>query len=503
MTMRKLRIAAVLGGLLYATPSWAQDIDNAVRSYNDDKFADAAYLFFDVAQNTDDIDDRYRAEYYLGHSLYRAGYLLPAFQFYGEVFNQGEEHPYFLRATKGLLRVAEGLQDDLIVPEVINRGYTNSFAQLEAEDLNAINYMIGLLSERQADLQAASDFFRAITDESSPYYKKAQYHLAIIQVQVAIQQGQADYSEAIEIFSRLQALTEDSLDEEDKKLYRLATLGKARAYYSQGDFERSIASYEQVTRFSNDWFESLDERGWSYFQAAQFGNALGAVHSVHAPYFDDRLRPESFVLKATTYFQVCHFDRVRKTLDDFFAVYEPVNDQLKTWLENQTGDEEVVRVLSDGAPNFPEEVRLRVIGNKKFSRYLGILDKVDQELERAKANFPDGNFKGILITLLQDQQAQWQALTGRLGLQLINNQYVAVDDFLNQARIIQFETSDAERKMLEAGKDITKGPRAKGPRPFVPNATYQYWAFQGEYWIDELGYYQHSIKDECIPEVFQ
>ena len=78
-----------------------------------------------------------------------------------------------------------------------------------------------------------------------------------------------------------------------------------------------------------------------------------------------------------------------------------------------------------------------------------------------------------------------------------------LDDFLNQGRIIKFETADAERKMLEAGKDITKGPRARGPRPNVPNASYQYWAFLGEYWIDELGFYEHSIKNECLSEVFE
>ena len=70
---------------------------------------------------------------------------------------------------------------------------------------------------------------------------------------------------------------------------------------------------------------------------------------------------------------------------------------------------------------------------------------------------------------------------------------------MEQARVIKFETTDAERKMLEMGKDITKGPRAKGPRPKVPNERFQYWAFTGEYWLDELGYYEHSIKNECLP----
>src|SRR6056297_1995808 len=117
--MRKLTIIA--GLLLVASTARAQNIRQAIEAYNEDRYTDAAYLFYDVAQNTDDPDDRVKAEYYLGHALYKADYLLPAFQYYGEVFDQGEEHPYFLRATEGLLRVAEDLKDDILVPEIISR----------------------------------------------------------------------------------------------------------------------------------------------------------------------------------------------------------------------------------------------------------------------------------------------------------------------------------------------------------------------------------------------
>ena len=509
--MRKLTIIA--GLLLVASTARAQNIRQAIEAYNEDRYTDAAYLFYDVAQNTDNPDDRVKAEYYLGHSLYKADYLLPAFQYYGEVFDQGEEHPYFLRATEGLLRVAQDLKDDILVPEIISRGYTTAFAQLEAEDLNAINYMVGLLENRKRNFAEAVAFLEAVTDKSSPYWLKAQYLLAIIAVKTATDRGADDYSEAIGYFTRIQDTLAGTLDgdaaeidpdyEDKKKLLRLATLGKARAYYSQGDFEKSVASYENVPRFSEDWYDAMYESGWAYFQNAQFGRALGMVHSVHSPYFDDRFRPESFVLKSTTYFQMCHFDRVRKTLDTFFAMYEPMSDQLKKYLEAGLSDADYVDLVVDGREAFPEQVRLRVVGNRKFQRYLGQLNKADQELDRARTEFPDGNFKGQLIALLEDLRNQWTGLVGRLARDLIVRQQVALDDFLNQARIIQFETADAERKMLEAGKDITKGPRAKGPRPFVPNAKFQYWAFNGEYWIDELGYYSHSIKDECIPEVFQ
>ena len=116
---------------------------------------------------------------------------------------------------------------------------------------------------------------------------------------------------------------------------------------------------------------------------------------------------------------------------------------------------------------------------------------------------PEGGFKAQLVGLLEEERENRVALTGRFARRVLTRESVFLADFIGQASIIKFETADAERKMLEAGKDITKGPRAQGPRPVVPNATYQYWGFRGEYWIDELGYYEHSIKNECIDAIFQ
>ncbi len=488
--------------LLASSTARAQNIDQAIQAYNDDQYEKAAFLFYDVMTNSEDPDARVKAEYYLGHSLYKAGYNLPAFRFYGEVFNSGDSHPYFLKATEGLLKIAEEIDDDTLIPELINKGYSQAFARLKADELNAINYMIGMISQRKQDYGEAKQFLEAVTD-SSPYYKKARYILAIMAVRTATEQGAEDYSEAIKYFSDLETRLSSASDDKDKKLYRLALLGKARAYYSQGDFKRSVEYYEKVPRFSDDWYDAMFESGWAYFQNAQFGKSLGMVHSIQSPYFDDRYRAESFVLKATNYFQNCHFDRTRVALESFFKLYEPMGDKLKPFVDGDQTDAEMVDLVVKGDPKFPTEIRLQVETNRRYQKFLAQVREVDREIARAKEKFPEGSFKAQLLDLLNDQREQRVALTGKLVRGQIKREAVFLENFLNQARIIKFETADAERKMLEAGKDITKGPRAKGPRPEVPDSRYQYWAFSGEYWIDELGYYEHSIKDECIPDVFE
>ena len=491
---------------VWAPPSaaWAQNLDEmASRAFNAKDYVKAAQLFFDgIERYENDRQRRFKAEYYVGRSLYRAGYLLAAYQFYGELANVGERHPYFLKSIEGLLDVAADIGDDTFIPEIIDRRYGDSFVRLGKDGLNTANYLVGMIAQRRGDFGDAKNFLTAVRPESSAY-AKARYLLAIMAVKSARDRGAANYDEAIGYFNEIEAKLKTASEDRDKKLHRLALLGLARAYYSQGDYAKSIEYYERVPRFSNDWYDAMFESGWAYFQEAKFGRALGMVHAVQSPYFDDRYRSESFVLKATAYFQVCHFDRVAKTLDSFFRIYRPMADRLRAWLKPGHTDADMVDLVANGHADFPEEVQRHLARNPRFRKFLAQVREVDRELDQARREVSPGPFKRALLGLLLDQRQERVGLTGRLVRAQLTREVRVLDDLLNQADIIKLETTSAERKMLAAGKDITKGPRAKGPRPIIPNATYQYWAFQGEYWIDELGYYEHSIKDECVPEVFQ
>ncbi len=496
-------LSVVAGGASTARAQVRNLDEAASRAFNAKEFIKAAQLFYRGIERYDnDPQRRYKAEYYVGRSLYRAGYLLAAYQFYGELVNVGERHPYFLKGIEGLLDVAGDIGDDTFIPSIIDRRYGDSFVRLRKDGLNTANYLVGMIAQRRGDVADAKNFLTAVRPESASY-AKARYLLAIMAVKAARDRGAANYDEAIGYFTELEAALKTSTDETDKKLHRLSLLGLARAYYSQGDFAESIVHYEKVPRFSNDWYDAMFESGWAYFQEAKFGRALGMVHAVQSPYFDDRYRSESFVLKAMAYFQVCHFDRVNKTLDSFFRLYRPMVERLRPWLKRDRNDADLVDLVVHGRPSFPKEMQRHLARNPRFQKFLAQVREVDRELERARRDISPGPFKKALLSLLLNQRDQRVELTGRLVRAQLTREVRALDDLLNQADIIKLETTSAERKMLAAGKDITKGPRAKGPRPIIPDASYQYWAFQGEYWIDELGYYEHSIKDECVPEVFE
>ena len=486
--------------------SLAQSIDRAIQAYNNDNYEQAAILFAEVTERSRVADDRVRAEYYTGHALYKAGYLFPAYAYYRGVFEQGPDNPYFLRATEGLLNLGVALEDDLAIPEVINRGYSRSFQNLPPERLNTINYLIGMLAERRKNYAEARDFLQAINPDADEY-PKALYLLGIMSLG-AKQKDKKTFDLTLEYFREIEKRLKASTTETNKKLHRLALLGLARTYYSQGNYGKSIEYYEKIPRFSDDWYDAMFESGWAYRMnaleqnsadgfAREIGKALGMTHSVQSPYFDGEFRAESFVLKATAYFDMCHFDRARKTLEDFFAIYEPMTTILQLYVDGRKTDEDLVEVIVRGEPGFPEELRKRVMTNRRFQRFYGQVQRAHSEFEKVRVRFTTGGFKTQLITLLRDQERSRVTLTGRLIRLQLKRLLAFLEDFISQARIIKFEIADAERKLLESGQDIRKGPRVRGPRPVIPNAKRQYWGFNGEYWLDELGYYQYSIKNEC------
>ena len=78
MASNKVTFALALSlGLAPAAAAQAQDIDKAIQAYNDDKNTEAAFLFYDVIQNSGDADAKVKAEYYIAQALYGQGSRCP------------------------------------------------------------------------------------------------------------------------------------------------------------------------------------------------------------------------------------------------------------------------------------------------------------------------------------------------------------------------------------------------------------------------------------------
>ncbi len=478
-----------------ATAANAQSIDEALRLYKAKDYEEAAFAFYDVMSRDANQEKRDQAEIYLAETLYKLDLHIPALYYYTDLFKVGRGR-YYLNAVEGLLNVQRSLHDPLWVPALINeRLDPEGFGHLDPEKIAQINYLVGELSFRQHKDQDARAFLEYVPPES-PLHPKARYLLGLLDIRANDPESAEGHFNAV-----LELIEEDDSDEEKLRVRNLALLAAGRNVFGLGRFDEASKFFSSVPRFSEQWFKAMYENAWSYFRKEEYGQALGELQSVTAPYFGKRFIPEAYVIRGTTYFVNCQWDRVRRTVDRYKTTYEPMLASMKSYLGEAHEPAEYYRdVVAGGNGNFSIEVAREVRRSRRFKDYHFMLQHMSWE--RAQVDTV-GVWKGSRlaedIALVLDQHRDGtEHVAGTWAKGRISERFAQLQHYENQMNILDFEVADAERRWLEQGQEILKGRRARLPRPKIPNDQWQHWSFDREYWKDELGFIQHSLRSECF-----
>lgn len=494
LTRDLIVIAAGLAAL--AGEARAQSIDEALRLYKNHDYEDAAFAFYDVLQNDANADRRDQAEIYLAETLRKTGFLVPAYFYYADLFKAGRSNRYYLNAVDGLLAVQRELHDPLLVPALLDELLDpDGFAQLDPDAIAQINYLVGELSFRRRKNPDARAFLEYVPPES-PLYPKARYLLGVLAIRVRDPEGATAHFRAI-----LDRIDEDASDEELARVRNLALLAMARTFYGLGRYEEASKYYGMVPRLCDAWFTAMYENAWAYFRQEQYGKALGELQSVTAPYFSKRHIPEAYVIQGTSYFANCQWDRVRRAVARYKKVYEPMLAGLQAYLQESRDWPEYYRdVTAGGAGRYAIELAREVRRARRFKDYHHMVTHMDWERsELGQVTVWRGSQLGDdIAAIIDDHRAGIEAVAGKWSKQRLTDLHKQLANFQNQVNILDFEVTDAERRWLEQGREILKGRRARLPRPDIPNDQWQHWAFDKEYWMDELGYIQHSLRSECF-----
>ena len=128
----------------------------------------------------------------------------------------------------------------------------------------------------------------------------------------------------------------------------LAQLQMARVFYSTQQFDTSIKYFEKLDQNSADWAESLFEASWAYFMKTLNSKALGNIHTLNAPYFENQFFPESVLLKAVIYFKYCLYDQAEEAIADFNDKYGPLREEPRGARQEVRRQRRVLRVREEG-----------------------------------------------------------------------------------------------------------------------------------------------------------
>lgn len=500
--MRTCQLFFTAAFILAAAPSFAagadQDVganNRAVQAYNDGDYESAAFLFADLADNAQAEEIRLKAEYYLAQSFFKRGLYNAALRQYSYVAKAGPNHPHYLKAIEGIVAVSEALDEDFITGGVLDKEYNDEFAKLPIEVLNKINFIVGMVSYRKNKRDDAVSFLGSVPADSS-YHARARYLSGII----LTRNGEPE--KAIEAFQEVLKLQNSpKLTFADLEgVQELARLGLARVYFGMGRYPDAVATYDAVPRFSEYWDEALFENGWARFHNDDWGGALGSLQALHAPQFAGSFQPESWILKATVYYYACLFEDAKNALDAFEKIYLPIHETLKPLVETDKGNDFYYSLLAPENQTLPRSVKNYLRANRRLVQFKAAGDQLlkEKEIISSAPVWKGSKLQTDLLGAIEQGRDLYTQLAGSFVKRRLDEADKNIIGFDSQKEIIKFELAKSETSLLEARFDQKKHLEDQSIyRPKMPATNWEYWQFQGEFWLDEIGYYQYTLKSGC------
>jgi len=516
--------AVLLAGGLTAVPNaFAQKSRGAKRGasavlsrglnlYEAKEYEGASIELFKVVEGetADSEADRQKAEFFIGKTLYNMNFLSASVAFFDRVVEHGPSHPYYSETLRWLASLATELADPSPVIDRIGNYQQSELEQPALEPVrDQLYFLLGRSFYRQGDFDRAVQLFRLVPKNSSVYVRAKLFEGATF---VRENKGK----EAGEAFKSVLRATIDESDDESKRFTDIAHLSLARTFYSVGQFDSAVKYYDKVSTNSRDWANSLFESSWANFmlQAKGYPKALGNIHTLQSPYFEDFVSPESLAealtVRATIFYYNCLYDRAAQAIEVFNAKVPPLTKDLKD-LYAATDDstefyELAVRILSDKsgiAENLARAAKA-ALSDLSLRRKFEYVSQLEEELERfdaAEAAWKQTGVANAVYTDLSLQQSLVVNEAGELARTRIKRLVGELSTLTTRTIKIEYEILQGEKGALrqeivsEQQADRSVSEREVGN--VVVDDEHQRWSFDGEWWRDELGYYRVQLKNRC------
>jgi len=501
----------------------SEALANALRLYQEDKYPEAAVQFQRIVEGEakDSEGNKQKAQFFLGKSLYHLKYYQSALAVFDEISQQGKGHIFFDQTLQWLAQLASQLPEPAGIIEKVGR---YDLAQIEesksgeAKQFYAqLVYLLGRSKYAQGEFEQAIQLFEQVPKDSK-WYVQAEMFAGISHVRMR------QARPAIQAFRKILDTAEggDLESEDGDRVEDLAWLSLARMYYTAankvdeetGDrsvdgklLGAAVDAWSRIDTGSEYWLDALFEGSFAFFLADEFSRALGNIHTIFSPYFENSYYPEALVLKAVVFFYNCQMENAGAMVAKFHERYDPVKAQLDKKLgefkDNQSFYEFLTQVQEKKASLDPaiRGIVATALSDRTVLRHLAYVKQLDEEDERLK-KAPDA-FKNASVgaRILQDTAlAKSFAIeqTGNLARGRYERLISELQDYMNQIDAVDLEVATFERGQLsqEMQAQQVTAERAAGGRVEV-DEEHQVWPFDGEYWRDELGFYRQQVTSQC------
>jgi outer membrane protein assembly factor BamD (BamD/ComL family) len=501
----------------------SEALANALRLYQQERYMEASVQFQRVVEGeTQDAPANVqKAQFFLGKALYHLRFYQSALAIFDEITQQGQAHNYFGQTLQWLAQLATQLPEPAGIIERVGRYGVDQLDQFdtpESADLyNQLIYLMGRHKYNQGEFAEAIQLFQRV-DRQSDFYVYARFFEGIAHVRNRRAQP------AIQAFRAITEAIQEGVSgiEDVQRMRDLAWLSLARVYYTAANrtnpetgertvdgtlLGNAVVAWNEIGTGSEYWLDSLFEESWAFFLADEYSRAMGNIHTLFSPYFEDAYYPEALVLKAVIFFSACQVDNAEAMIAQFHERYDPVNAELQSTLaqfeDNQQFFEFLQRVRS-GEANLSPRIRGIVASSLsdrtllRHLEYVRVLEAEEARLEQAPDEFKNSSLGSRILQDIFVAKSFAIDQTGDLARGRYNRLIDELNELMNQVDTVELEIATYMRGQLsqEMQQQQTEVARSGGLDVEV-DEEHQMWPFDGEYWRDELGFYRQQVTSQC------
>jgi len=285
-----------------------------------------------------------------------------------------------------------------------------------------------------------------------------------------------------------------------------AYLQLARLAYQRGDDALAAQLYQRVGRGAPEWLDALFEASWAHFRRGEDEKALGNLLTLHAPFFQERFFPESFILKALVLYENCRYADARASLADFQQRYQSLHDGLVQALAALPAPQAAADLLARGAVGVQQAVpaaareevaRLEQAGDLRSALQAAVqlAEEIDS-IDRRPEPFRSSALVARVAPLARQARARLLETAGRRLIARLDAERATLRELLGQSLRLSYEIAGREREVAAgpSGEALSAQPQKDPPQVADDE---EIWPFQGEYWRDELGSYRYQLGQRC------
>lgn len=500
----------------------SEALANALRLYQQERYLESSVQFQRVVEGeTQDAPANVqKAQFFLGKALYHLRFYQSALAIFDEVTQQGQGHNYFGETLQWLAQLATQLPEPAGIIEKVGRYGVDELEQFntpQSADLyNHVIYLMGRYKYQQLEFDEAVSLFQRV-DRRSDQYVSARFFEGIAHVRLRRAQP------AISAFRGIVEAIDEGVTGIDnpERMRDLAWLSLARVYYTAANrtdaagerqidgrlLGNAVEAWNRIGTGSEYWLDALFEESWAFFLADEYSRALGSVHTLYSPYFDDAYYPEALVLKAVVFFSACQIENAEAMIALFHERYDPVNTELQGALgqfeDNQQFFDFLQQVRS-GEANLSPRIRgivASALSDRTLLRhleYVRLLEAEEARLSQAPEQFKNSSLGSRILQDIFVAKSFAVDQTGDLARGRYNRLIDELNELLTQVDTIELEIATYQRGQLsqEMAEQQTELQRSAGLNVEV-DEEHQVWPFNGEYWRDELGFYRQQVTSQC------